>query len=206
MKINIKKNIVIIISVVCGCLLLVLIVINIQLKAAIEKQNIKNSILVDSGMNNIIENVSQFHNDNMQSFCKIDNKHYEINGNSYNLVSNEYYYSSSPISGENLTFDQLLTRDRLTKEQFYYFTNFINKYPWIKCIKEDVNIKYNHGNTNLFGVELEVSSYEGYLYISDGSIENDINSDYISKTFTKLDKIDDTNWYEYRYKNEYGPY
>jgi hypothetical protein len=206
MKMNIKKSIVIIISAVCACLLLALIIINIQLKITIDKQNIKHNILVSLGENDITENVIQFHNDNVQKFCVSGNKHYEINGNSYNLASNEYYYSSSPISGETLTFDQLLARDRLTKEQFYYFTNFINKYPGIKCISEDVNIKYNNGNTNIFAVALETSSYEGYLYISDGSIENNINSDYISKTFTKLVRIADTNWYEYRYKNEYGIY
>ncbi|MFA5188565.1 MAG: hypothetical protein WC460_04345 [Patescibacteria group bacterium] len=138
------------------------------------------------------------HANGIHELCMKGND-FKINGIVMNFVEN-YFYSPSTLGSLKLTKEQALSKISLTVDQIGDYKNFFNSYVFLKCIKEDLNLKIGKEYSLIF----EVNNYKGFTYISDGSITQNFRQDIFDKKYNKLDRIDGTNWYEFTYKNKYG--
>jgi hypothetical protein len=80
----------------------------------------------------------------------------------------------------------------------------LGKYPFVHCIKTDLNLKANKNSLPLYAIKFEITNYSGYLYVSDGSTADNVEASYRDRVYEKLDRMDNTNWYKFKYRNEYG--
>lgn len=152
------------------------------------------------------ENVNEFsniaqklHSDRVYEFCVQGSNDYKINGIIMDFGSNEFNYSA-PLGVKKLTMDEALSLAHLSLENINKYQQFINKYPFIHCIKEDLNLKIGKE----YALLLEVNNYKGFVFISDGSLTQNVRQDIINQKYKSLDRIDETNWYEFTFKNQYG--
>ncbi len=140
----------------------------------------------------------RFHRNDLDSYCKKGKEWYSVNGDHYKLGSNEF------IGTGKTTFNNLLERDKITREEFEYYRTFIEANNFIDCIKRELNIKVNNGTVTTYAVVFEIDSLNGFLYSSDGSLQENTNINYRDKVYKTFERIPETNWYKFTYKNEYG--
>ena len=120
---------------------------------------------------------TKFSKENIITFCSDGTNQYIVNGDVYDLKNNEYFESHT-MGGYHRGFNELLVFDHLNLENFYYYKNFLDKYDFISCIKNDLNLKANKNFLPLYAIKFNVTNQSGYIYISDGSVFNNVNEKY----------------------------
>ncbi|MBN1325551.1 hypothetical protein JW977_01025 [Candidatus Falkowbacteria bacterium] len=146
------------------------------------------------------ENIStDFEKSNLSSFCIINKDYYRVGG-IYLDFRNNNFVEMGPVDGQKITYEEALTKMKLTKEQFDVYKVFLDKYSFVKCIRPELNMKKYPEYMVLF----EINDYKGFAYVSDGSISENIREDILANKFQPFRRIDDLNWYEFTYKNKFG--
>jgi hypothetical protein len=172
------------------------------------KQEEKLQITFDQGdydmvMSDSIENITtlsnKFFQDGIFGFCIKGSNQYLVNGNDYDL-KNDQYFKSHAMGGYYKKFDELLTSDHLSRESFYYYKDFLDKHLFIRCIKPDVNLKANKNSLPLYAIMFTLSDHSGYIFVSDGSVSENVYDKYRDKTFDQLDRIKNSKLFKYKLK------
>jgi hypothetical protein len=149
------------------------------------------------------ETALRFKQEDVSVFCRKKTGLYTVNGDLYD-VQNDNYTLTAPLGASKTTFDEALAADRITKEQFEYYKDFLDKNTFVSCIDQQLNLKASKNNISAYAVRFEINSLQGYLYISDDSIDENTNIKYRDETYKKLEKTAGENWYVYTYREQYG--
>ncbi|MBN1325954.1 hypothetical protein JW977_03155 [Candidatus Falkowbacteria bacterium] len=154
----------------------------------------------------ILENQIEFsniarelHSNGIYEFCEYNPGDFKINGY-YLDFNNKIFTSEAPLGIHRFTQSQVLEILKITTDQIDEYGVFLNKYTFLKCIEEDLNLKTGKEYAFLF----EVNDYKGFAYLSDGSINQNFRQDIFEEKYKEINRLDDTNWYEFVYKNKYG--
>ncbi len=156
--------------------------------------------IFQSKISNLNEVATNFNKDNVQSFCKVERDWYKVKASNYKIGQQEYIGSDN----KKVSFEELLSKDNLTKDQFDYYKNIIDQNDFVECIKNDLNLKVSSNDPRAYSVTFQFGPSYGYIYVSDGSIVDNTNTNYKDRVFEQLERVGTSNWYKFKYKNPYG--
>ncbi|MGB0757458.1 MAG: hypothetical protein ACPGO5_03310 [Patescibacteria group bacterium] len=133
----------------------------------------------------------------LYEFCKTNDRDYKIGGYFFSSKDSVVKSNPAPAGGEELNYNEFLLKIDLTDEEFDYYMDFVNAFESVKCIEGDINFKYGKERAVMFKSEYS-SDKEGLVYVTDGSISENVNNQYLEENFEELTKIGDSNWYLYK--------
>lgn len=156
--------------------------------------------LFQGKLRNLTEVAIDFNSQNIQSFCKQGDDWYKVKADHYKIGVGEFIRSDNV----KVSFGELLLKDKITREQFDTYKNVIDQNDYIECIENDLNLKKNSNDSKLYSVVFRFGPSNGYVYVSDGSITENVNMSYKNRVYESLERVENTNWYKFKYKNPYG--
>jgi hypothetical protein len=156
-------------------------------------------------LNNLTDSVVKFHDLHLYQICSYgeDYKVSTANSGSYyvNFDKRKFTETGGVLGGGGeVDENKFLAKIGASKEQLIAYMELLRKHKYFSCIEEDINLKYGKSYAVKFLLGPYAQEKKGYVYISDGSIENDVNTGYLSETFKVIKRIDYSNWFEFEYK------